>query len=360
MSTFSFYAKSMLCPWVGLLVPPSRREVRPYFGPPSRSVGGPNFKRRKMARAFSNYWWRPNVIYVTSGLPMPVGFLRWAKSRGAKVILNQDGVYTPSWYGSDYERANERLRQIHDVSDYVIYQSRFCRDTARRYLKVPTAQESEVLYNAVDLKAFSPRSVSVNGEVLKILSAGYFYPSKHYMLHALLGAFRETMKEFPRIELLLAGQVESGRRHLSPAEFAAHLTDQYGLPRGSVRFLGRYRADQAPRIFRMSDVFVHLKNNDPCPSIVLEALASGLPVIYCRSGGTPELVGEAGIAIDHVLTPEQPDTAPPSTLIVQAIAQAIRERETLSERARRRAEQFSLEAWLARHRAIMHQVLHHA
>ena len=35
--------------------------------------------------------------------------------------------------------------------------------------------------------------------------------------------------------------------------------------------------------------------NDPCPNVVLEAMACGLPVVHAASGGTVELVGdEAG------------------------------------------------------------------
>ncbi|HWH06801.1 MAG TPA: hypothetical protein VNT23_10265, partial [Gaiellaceae bacterium] len=31
---------------------------------------------------------------------------------------------------------------------------------------------------------------------------------------------------------------------------------------------------------------LHTKVNDPCPNVVLEALASGLPVVHPASGGT--------------------------------------------------------------------------
>src|SRR5262249_50166298 len=100
-----------------------------------------------------------------------------------------------------------------------------------------------------------------------------------------------------------------------------------------------------------------LKNNDPCPSIVLEALATGLPVIYCNSGGTPELVGDAGVAIQHPASLESPDEAPPSALIASAILQGIKARSDLSVKARRRAEQFRLADWYGRHEAVMHTLL---
>ena len=49
---------------------------------------------------------------------------------------------------------------------------------------------------------------------------------------------------------------------------------------------------------RRADLLLHTKYNDPCPTVVLEAMASGLPVVYSASGGVPELVGEeAGVGI---------------------------------------------------------------
>ena len=43
-----------------------------------------------------------------------------------------------------------------------------------------------------------------------------------------------------------------------------------------------------------SDLFVSYSQLDNCPNIVLEALAHGLPVIGCNSGGVPEIVGDCG------------------------------------------------------------------
>jgi glycosyltransferase involved in cell wall biosynthesis len=40
------------------------------------------------------------------------------------------------------------------------------------------------------------------------------------------------------------------------------------------------------------DIFCHMASGDPAPNVVLEALSTGLPVIYKVSGGTPEMVGE--------------------------------------------------------------------
>jgi glycosyltransferase involved in cell wall biosynthesis len=45
-------------------------------------------------------------------------------------------------------------------------------------------------------------------------------------------------------------------------------------------------------------VFLAPSRDDPCSNALLEGLACGLPAAFLRSGGHPELVGDAGIGFD--------------------------------------------------------------
>ena len=40
---------------------------------------------------------------------------------------------------------------------------------------------------------------------------------------------------------------------------------------------------------------LHMAQNDPCSNAILEGMASGLPVIYHPTGGSPEIVGPCGV-----------------------------------------------------------------
>jgi glycosyltransferase involved in cell wall biosynthesis len=46
------------------------------------------------------------------------------------------------------------------------------------------------------------------------------------------------------------------------------------------------------------DVYLAASRDDPCSNALLEGLACGLPAAFLRSGGHPELVGEAGIGFE--------------------------------------------------------------
>ena len=49
---------------------------------------------------------------------------------------------------------------------------------------------------------------------------------------------------------------------------------------------------------RTHDVFITASQNDPCSNALVEALTSGLPAVYRRDGGHPELVGYGGVPFE--------------------------------------------------------------
>jgi glycosyltransferase involved in cell wall biosynthesis len=61
------------------------------------------------------------------------------------------------------------------------------------------------------------------------------------------------------------------------------------------RVVGPVASEEVARLLRESDVYVAPSFDDPCSNALLEALACGLPAVYRRSGGHPELVGEGGL-----------------------------------------------------------------
>ena len=62
---------------------------------------------------------------------------------------------------------------------------------------------------------------------------------------------------------------------------------------GTFRFLGQ--RDDARALLAAADVFVLTSREDPLPSVALEALATGTPVVaFAETGGIPDLLARTG------------------------------------------------------------------
>ena len=96
------------------------------------------------------------LYLVSSRLPEGAEALAyWAQRKGARVVLNQNGVAYPAWYGDGWQAVNAPMRELLTRADHVFYQSEFCRQSADRFA-APAGGRQEILYNAVDTHAFTP------------------------------------------------------------------------------------------------------------------------------------------------------------------------------------------------------------
>jgi glycosyltransferase involved in cell wall biosynthesis len=125
-----------------------------------------------------------------------------------------------------------------------------------------------------------------------------------------------------------------------------------------VTFLGSYTQADAPAIFCRADIVLHTKYNDPCPTAVIEALACGRPVVFSKSGGVPELVGEeAGVGVEAEVTWDR-EIAPAPEALAEAVCRVRANFATFAAAARARAvERFDVQRWLARHRAVLENLV---
>lgn len=108
-----------------------------------------------------------------------------------------------------------------------------------------------------------------------------------------------------------------------------------------IRWAG-FRGD-VDQLLAGCDLFVHPSLDDAFPTVLLEAMAAGLPVVATRVGGIPEIV-TAGVTGELV----PPSDAP---RLGAAIASLLSDREALqqmSAHAAAGADRFSTEAWVGR------------
>jgi glycosyltransferase involved in cell wall biosynthesis len=126
---------------------------------------------------------------------------------------------------------------------------------------------------------------------------------------------------------------------------------------GAVRRIPPYRQEDAPAIYQAAHIHLHPKYKDPCPTVPIEAMACGVPVIGSASGGMPELVkSDAGILLD---VPESWDTNywPEPTAMADAVELIMANWPEYRSAARANAEErFAKEHWVAQHRRVFEKL----
>jgi glycosyltransferase involved in cell wall biosynthesis len=327
--------------------------------PPRRddhAVGGA-VKTTYLSERFPHSFPGCNLLYTVSSVHHPAApeLVRKAKARDVKVVLNQNGVYYRAWFGAGWEVHNQPLAAVHGLSDFVVYQSEFCRISAERFLG-PRSGSHRVLLNPVDLSHFGAAGQrSADPLVLLALAVPRDRAGRLDSAIRTLGVLRRSGV---RARLLVPGYDPADSRDADMIVLARDWAREAGVPAGDLELAPRFTRREAPAIFRRAHLLLHPVYNDPSPNVVGEALACGLPVVYSSSGGVPELVGvDAGVGIPAPLDWDQYHAPEPAALAdgVQQVAASL---ARYSEAARCRAEEaFSLDRYLERHAEIFEELL---
>ena len=156
------------------------------------------------------------------------------------------------------------------------------RDHILEYFSVPE-RKIKVVMNCVDLERFNPDNKRFRSSVRETLglkkgTIALLFAGNNFRLKGLeplilaLSLIRKRTKR--DVKLLVAGRGKSGRYE--------RLARREGLMEDVV-FLGPSR--QMERLYAACDIYVHPTFYDSCSLTVLEALASGIPVVTSRFNG---------------------------------------------------------------------------
>jgi len=200
---------------------------------------------------------------------------------------------------------NKKLIELYDLNLAV---SKYVKHRTIELLKV-SPNKIGVVYNAIDTEFFKPCKSSERVEKRKIFGVedeftivfvGRIVPEKG--LHHLILASKILKQKGYRFKLFIAGPL--GRFDIERLEgyprFCFELINKLGLI-DDIRYIGRLERNELRNLYCASDlVVVPSLWEDPCPTVVLEAMAMGRPVVAYASGGIPELIPSyGGIVIER-------------------------------------------------------------
>jgi glycosyltransferase involved in cell wall biosynthesis len=211
----------------------------------------------------------------------------------SRLNANEKFLVSFNWFLRFFEEGMiHRARKIIAVSHFTKWE-------LTKYYKIP-AHKIQVIHNGVDIKKFQPAvdkrkvkvSMGLNPDDSAIVSVGRLYARKG--LFTLIESMPDIIKKFPKAKFIISGKGQSDEMH----KLNAH-AERLGV-RGNIVFTGYTPDRELPKLYQAADVFAFSTFYEHHPFAVLEALATGLPVVTTTVGGIPETIdsGKNGYLVE--------------------------------------------------------------
>lgn len=215
---------------------------------------------------------RADVVHVFSAsyasfLLAPVPAIAVARALGKPVVLNYRSGEAP-----DHLRRSRLARRVIAGVDRNVVPSQFLVDVFAGF-----GIRAVIVPNVVDLSQFRFRARTPLAP--RILSTRNF--DDLYNVACTVRAFRAVQARRPDATLTLVGG--------GPNEPALRtLVRELGLT--SVTFQGRVPPSEIAASYEAHDIYLQSPDIDNMPASIIEAFASGLPVVSTRAGGIPAIL----------------------------------------------------------------------
>ena len=246
-----------------------------------KSVGGP----ATFLKNLKHYLDQTKFPYATdpkSGtaiffpISYDIRYLKKFKKKGGIICQRLDGIYYPEKHGSAYEKRNRKIKEIYrSLADTIVFQSQYSRSQC--------------------LSMFGPLENSSQTIIINGVNTDIFYPDLQrsfdpdHIVFSTTGNFRNPDMLLPVIEAL--------DQLTTSFKFTYHIIGPIknercaeAIQRPYVIHHDNQSMDQVASHLRASDIFIYSYLNPPCPNSVLEAAATGLPVVGFDSGSMKELL----------------------------------------------------------------------
>ncbi len=171
----------------------------------------------------------------------------------------------------------------------IIAVSEFTKRELVGYYKIP-AYKIRVIHNGVDVRKFQPaadkrkakQAQGFSPDDIAVVSVGRLYARKG--LFTLIESMPAVVKRFPKAKFIISGKGQSDEMH----KLLVH-ANRLGV-RESIVFTGYTPDKELPKLYQAADVFAFSTFYEHHPFAVLEAMATGLPVVTTWVGGIPETI----------------------------------------------------------------------
>lgn len=266
----------------------------PYLAVLWRAAG-----RNEVLHVFANSGW---AWYLCAAPAIAA-----ASFRGTPVIVNYRGGNADPFLASHPPFVARQLASAHTL----VTPSGFLRDVFAKY-----GLSASIVPNIVDLDRFSPRPWTNTIIAPHLIVTRNLEPI--YDIPTAIRAFAIVRRRFPSAILTVAGSgPDLGACVLLATELDVN---------EAVQFAGRIDNDHIVSLYASADVAINPSTVDNMPISILEAYASGVPVVSTDVGGIPYIADNGRTAL--LVPPRQPEAMATAVLRVlddRALAQRLME-----------------------------------
>ena len=242
---------------------------------------------------FANKLMKENKYDLThSFFTVPCGALSfWFKiTKKIPYIISLRGSDVPGYserFKVAYAILKPLIRLIWKKSGAVISNSQGLKELA---LKTDKSQKIDIIFNGVDINEFHPDE-SLRSKDKFIITIGATRITARKGINYLIEALSILVPRYPDIFLHILGDGNEKDNLIALAQ-KINLGDH-------IQFLGRIPREKTMPYYQEASLFVLPSLNEGMSNAMLEALASGLPILATETGGTEELVknGENGYIV---------------------------------------------------------------
>jgi len=223
-----------------------------------------------------------DVVWCHNQLVFSAALSRSIHAQGARLVQHfHDGHTTLA--------ARSAIRTF--TPDASIFVSEYLRE---QWLKVsPTLRNIHVVPNGADENLFYPRPEGILADEFAptVLYVGRLQPEKG--VHVLIDAIRILLKRNIKVACKVVGSALFGGDSITP--YVASL--MHASP-PSIRFEGRKSGRNIAEEYRSATILCCPSVwQEPFGNVTIEAMASGIPVVATRVGGSSEIASGGGVVL---------------------------------------------------------------
>ena len=266
----------------------------------------------------------------------PTAYLCYRSAYKLPYIISLRGSDVPGRHARfqlDYKILAPVFRAIWKKAAALVACSEGLKNRALNFL--PTVA-IDVIPNGVELDRFSPApcgqglapgtgpGAKRSPVVLRLLTVGRLSVTKR--VEMLIDVVQILFRDGCQVHLTIVGggQMEQQLRQMVVEKNLSNI----------IEITGRLDPEKMPQVYQQNDIFVSASMQEGMSNAMLEAMASGLPIVTTHCEGVEELIKDNGIVVEKA-------QASQIAKAIKKLAEDPETRKDLSVAARKQAEKFS-------------------